>query len=490
MVGRASLMVIMGFSLIFGVAGQYWNRTSNRAVENMWNYYDSTAAHELALSAAYILADTIFWCQNNAAYMGHLNFPNRSFGTNATYSMSTQPDTVDGDSCILATVKGTYVSTLGRNINDTVQILLKPGRFCQYAFFTNDDNGVYWQTGDTMKGPYHTNTRLCIDGTPDFTQSVSTGTGLTAYNNNHPINPILPTQLPDAGGDKLICPSYQSGVIINMPSSLASFNSIPATTVISSSDTHSNYAYDVYFTFNPSGGSGPGQVGFHTQLSTVSGTTVTAVSGGRIPASGDSIVDLSSFGNAGGQGLGSVVIVKNGDVHVTGQMDGKVTFVAEQTNTSAGDVTRVSTNALYNSTSGNFDCYGANGNHSNGNVIIEGNTTYQNTSTDELGLVADNSIMVRTSGRSLTSSSVTNIDGALFARQGKIFAQNYGNGSAMGKLNVLGALAQNVRGPVGLVGGSSGFSKYYTFDQRFARTLTSPPYSPSTGSYNILSWLE
>ncbi len=490
MVGRASLMVIIGFSFIFGIAGQYWNRTSNRAVENLWSYDETTAAHELALSAAYILADTIFWIQGDASAMGHLKFQTRHFGPGADYSLWSQNVLVDGDSCILATARGAYQSSLAYeggapdSLIDTVQILLKPTRFCQYAFFTGDDNGVYWQSGDTLNGAYHTNTQLCIDGHPQFNGSVSTGTGLKAYWNGSG-KVVTPTQLPDSYGDKLLCVSYENGDIIKMPSSLLSYNTIPQTTKFSNSDTHAGYAYDVYFTFSSTD---PTKVGFHTQLSSVSGTTVTAIAGGRVPASGDSTVSITAFGNAGGQGLGSVVIVQNGDIHISGVMDGKVTFVAQQANTSGGDPARVSSSAFYNSGSGNYDCYGANGNHNNGNIIVEGNTTYSSNTTDLLGLTADNSIEVKTGG--LNSSSVTNISGALFARQGKIFAQNYGNGTSMGKLNIFGALAQNVRGPVGLVGGASGFTKYYSFDGRLSHTLTSPPYSPSSGGYNILSWLE
>ena len=57
MVGRASLIVILGFSLIFGLAGQYWNRESDSATENFVNYYSSSAAHNIAVGAANLACD-------------------------------------------------------------------------------------------------------------------------------------------------------------------------------------------------------------------------------------------------------------------------------------------------------------------------------------------------------------------------------------------------------------------------------------------------
>jgi hypothetical protein len=493
MVGKAALIVIMGFSLIFGIAGQYWNRTNDRAVENFYNYYDSTASHELAISAINILADTIFWASANGTSLKNINIASRSFGGIATYNMFTRPDTLNGDSVIRAYACGVYTSAMGYPIRDTVEIVLRPGRFCSWSFFTGDDNGVYWQTGDTCFGPYHTNTKLCIDGAPVFTQNVTVGTGLTAYNGGS-AKSVSPSQLPDSQGDTLKCNAYESGVIIPLPSSLANYNNIAGTTVFNdttSTPTGKKYSYDVFFVFNAD----PTKVGYYTQLSSVSGTTVTSVK--RVPASGYTTVPISSFGNAGGQGEGSVVVVQNGDIHVSGTMNGRVTFVAEQTMT--GQPARISSSAFGNSTSGSFDFLGTNGNTNNGNIVISGNTTYNdkpigNDASEELALVADNSIMVGEDGydgpAALSANSTVNINAELFCRSGKFFANNYGK-TKMGTLNILGSVAQNVRGPVGTVGSSgTGYAKHYTYDNRFSGTLTSPPYSPSTGCYNIVSFRE
>lgn len=484
MVGKAALIVILGFSLIFGIAGQYWNRTNDRAMENFYNYFDSTASHELAISAANILADTIFWANSFGGTLKNIDLGTRSFA-GAKYRMFTQPDTVDGDSCILAAAYGMYTSTSGKTINDTVEILLRPGRFCTWAFFTGDDNGVYWKTNDTCFGNYHTNTRLCVDGAPVFKGNVTVGTGLTGYVGG---NVATPSQL--RGGDTLKANSYETGDILPLPSSLGNYNSITAATIFNdttSTASGKKYAYDVYFTFNGA------NVSYYTQVSSVttnSGTTATITNVRRIPASGSTTVPITSFGNAGGQGQGSVVIVQNGDIHISGPMDGRVTFVSEQTTTTDSATHNRISSSAFDNTNNSYDCNDANGNTKNGNVIIGGDITYVNPPAnnsdvrDELALISDNSIMIGTRA----AGTSTTIDAQLFARQGKFFAQNY-SGSNMGSLNVFGCIGQNIRGAVGLVSGA-GYTKHYTYDQRFGRTLTSPPYSPSTGSYNILSWRE
>jgi hypothetical protein len=484
MVGKASLIVILGFSLIFGIASRYWNKSTNSAIENFVNYYDSTSAHILAISATNILADSLFWNQGGGS-MTNLNIGPLSF-QGGTFWMTTTPDTIDGEYDVLATAVAQYTGFGGHVISDTVQILMQPGRFNQWAYFTDKDSAIYWTTGETLVGRYHTNGTLYLDGAPTFTDNVSTGVGLTTKQRAPTL--VNPSSLPDANGNRLTTPGYQNGVLIPLPSSLANYESIPNVTVLHDSlHTGSSYAYDVYMTFSGT------NLSYYTVTSSVSttwsGTTYTQVS--RVPATGSTTAPISSFGDAGGNGLGSVVLIQNGDLHVSGQMDGKLTLVAEQ---GSGSSARVSSSSYSNKIEGqsvDVDLRYGNGssNHNAGNIIINGNVTYTNPPVDEndardlLGLVADNSIAI---GKQ-TSANLT-IDASLFARQGKFFNSRY-QSAAYGTLTLYGSMAQKTRGAVGTVG-TSGYVKNYTYDPRFARTKTSPPMSPSTGSYNVIYWRE
>ena len=452
--------MILGFSLIFGVASQYWNKASLASTENFSDYFDQTASHNIAVSAANIAADSVF--RNPRTIIPSLS---GSFN-GGSFNISTRWDTLNGDSDLLITSTSTYPGTYS-NLHDTVQVILSPSRFSRFAFFSNTENNTSFITGDTLTGPYHTNGTMYVSGVPVIKGSVSTGTGTN------------PTRLPDRNGDTLKANSYQSGVTIPMPTSLSQYSSA-ATHTFSNTDANSGDTYDVYLTFNASSSSSP-TVSFYTSLYTKSTGTTT-----RIPASGDSTVSLSTF-ESGGQG---VILVNNGDVHVQGTLDGDVTVIAQQ-----GAGTSANASNSYAAKTSQKNLYAANGNTSNnGNVIIEGNINYYNdpqtnpSSQDMLGLVADNSVGINTQ----TSQNLT-IDAAVFARTGKFTYLNYNSTGTLGYLNVYGSISNNTRGPVGTFKSgthtiNTGYLKDYKYDSRLA--IMHPPDFPSTGTFNVVAWRE
>ncbi len=54
MVGKASLILIIGFTLIFVVMGYFWGGIATRSVDNDVSYYKTTIAHNIAVSGANI----------------------------------------------------------------------------------------------------------------------------------------------------------------------------------------------------------------------------------------------------------------------------------------------------------------------------------------------------------------------------------------------------------------------------------------------------
>ena len=460
MVGRGTLIVILGFSLIFGVASQYWNRESLAATDNFVQYYDETTVHNLAVSAANIAADSVF------------RDPRHTFSgvsdqlDGGTINMSSQWDILSGDSDLMVTAIGNYPGTYGNQV-DTVQVILSPSRFSRFAFFSNSENGTYFITGDTLTGPYHTNGSMYLSGVPVIKGSVTTGTG------------TVPGTLPNASGDTLKCNSYQSGVNIPMPTSLSQY-STAATKTFSNTDANSGDTYDVYLTFGVNSTTGTPTVSFYTSLYTKSSGTT------RIPATGDSTVALSTF-ESGGQG---VILVNNGDVHVQGTLDGDVTVIAQQ-----GPGTSANASNSISAKTPQKNLFMADGSSTpNGNVIIEGNIKYNTdpqttpSSQDMLGLVADNSVAINTQ----TSQSLT-IDAAVFARTGEFTYLNYNVGSTMGYLNLYGSISNNIRGPVGTFKAgthtiNTGYLKNYRYDSRLA--TMHPPSFPSTGTFDIVAWRE
>jgi hypothetical protein len=80
------------------------------------------------------------------------------------------------------------------------------------------------------------------------------------------------------------------------------------------------------------------------------------------------------------------------------------------------------------------------------------------------------------------------IDAAILALNNQYFVSNWDNGNLLGNINVNGSISEDWRGPVGTFGGgggSTGYSKQYTYDQRL-EYLSPPGYlNPGTSSWQL-----
>ncbi|MCL4540222.1 MAG: hypothetical protein M1378_11615 [Bacteroidetes bacterium] len=278
MVGRGTLIIILGFSLVFALAGRYWERTSNESVDNFVEYYDQTVAHNIAVSAANVAADSIFLNPSAASLSMSGSF------SSGTFTISTSPYDKFGVTDMLLTSVGSYGTT--KIIRDTVQVLFSPYSFSKYAFFSVNESNVYWITGDTMWGPYHTESKMSISGSPVFYGKVTTKLGT---------NPKLPSK----NASPYFYGGYESGVSISLPNDLSGLQSASQTGKIFSNP--GSGSYDVYLTFNADG-------------------TVTYKDN---TMSQDSTVPLSTLSSNG------VIYVSKGNVHVSGVVSGKATVVAD-----------------------------------------------------------------------------------------------------------------------------------------------------------------
>lgn len=275
MVGKGTLLVILGFSLVFGIASQYWNRTSTAAVDNFVQYYNQTVAHNIAVSAANIAADSVFWNPNATSLALGGSF------SGGTYTIST---VLSGSNVIITSV-GSY-----SRFSDTVAVILEPYYFSRFAVYTSVMGGVSWATGDTVWGRYHNEQdKINILGSPVFYGKVTSKLGT---------NPTLPDRRGRAtpqfyGG-------YQSGVSIPMPNTSTANVLSAANSGGKVFNNPSNGLYDVYLTFNSDG-------------------TVTFKDNTR---SSDSTVALRTLATNG------VIMVNKGNLHVKGTLNGQATVGA------------------------------------------------------------------------------------------------------------------------------------------------------------------
>ncbi len=301
MVGRGTLIVILGFSIIFGLSSQYWNRNRLAATENMTEYYDATVVHNIAVSAANIGADSLFWNYNttNLNVTGDLS--------DGTYSVTSA--LIPGlDSNVTLTAVGSYDGVV-----DSVIIVLRRYYFSLFAVSMQTMSGISWATGDTIRGPLHVEGDLNTSGSPVFEGEVTIAGKLNA-------SPAYSPGPPPVG--PIFQDNLKTGVSVPMPaSSVSSVLNAAQTGGIVFNNPSPGTAYNVYLTFNSNG-------------------TVSYKTPGM---AADSTVALTTLAPNG------VIIVNNGILHLQGTVNGRATVGAYSSSSSWGGQVYVEGNVLYNS---------------------------------------------------------------------------------------------------------------------------------------------
>ncbi len=300
----------------------------------------------------------------------------------------------------------------------------------------NDLCDIVFVTGDTLNGPVFSNDGFYICGNPAFDATVQSADSYMSspYWSNYP-------------GCGSGSPTFAGGA-----PTLVSNQPVPSTGAALAP------AQQLGCTITDSGSG----VTF-----TLSGSTITW-SGGTLGQSGNSTTACG--GSTGGgsvtfANLKSAIFYVTGNINVSGNMTGFLTLVASGNIDVTGDITYPSANK----TTVNGVDYDPH---------------------DALGLVTQNFIDV-------TTTSSTEIDAAMLAAGGSFYANDYNSQNCPGGVNtcptltIVGALAQDYRGPVGRYGYSAqGFLKNYVYDESL-QTLWPPFFLPPSGAtWNPTSYDE
>jgi hypothetical protein len=147
------------------------------------------------------------------------------------------------------------------------------------------------------------------------------------------------------------------------------------------------------------------------------------------------------------------------------------------------------------------------------NLYVTGSITYADPASDILGLVGQTAVTVwnpiscsstASDGTCSTSSGSSTllqyskganlaINAAVASNGGTFMVQNYAYGARLGTLTVLGSIAQEWRGAVGVSYGDghiTGFTKSYGYDQRLKNTAPPKFLQPVTTAYSISQQVE
>lgn len=414
MFGKASVLVVLGFTTIFMAAGYNFGLLSTRAVENHVDYFEETVAHNIAVSGANMAANEVFFDKMwNAGYNdidfcgGTLDVDVENFDVNKIKITST----------------GEY-----NNITKSVKIILQPSSFAKFAYYMNIFPGnMFFYSGDTITGPFHTQGKLNVRGRPIFKGKTSAKNGLKEIANNPPTNPGF------FGG-------FESGVDIPL-----NWDTNPIKAAAQSNGhvfkSSVGHKVDVKMTFNAN----------------ATLTFSMSINGGAW--SSDTTVLLSTFAPNG------VLFVDKGNIYIKGTVDGNYTVVADQSSgTATGNV------------------------YIDDDIVYESNPLSNPQSDDMLGIVCSNNVLI---SDNLANRSNVNIHASLFAYKGGLGLVNE-NMPYSGTLSVLGGVIEYQARTTGKVGSggslTNGYHEKVIFDERLM--LTSSPYFPTTGSFEIVSWLE
>lgn len=405
--GRTSLIMVVSFNLVFATIGFNLSKVAVDAYDNYIDYYNRTVARHIATSAANMAATQITFNPN-----WRTGYPNTNFG-GGTYNASVT--TVDSGRIQLV-VNATY-----NNKTATTVLLLGLTKFSKFAYYSKIEGAIYWITGDTVFGPFHTQQRISVSGSPVFMGKATSKNGIFLSPSNS-----TPKFL---GG-------YQSGVDINLPTDFSALRSYAQ-----NGGKYTNNQ-DMYLRFNPDGS-----------------VTYRFGSWTAPPAYTEPITTFAPNG---------VLMVDNANLHIKGQVNGKLTISA----TGSSGVSK-------------------------GNVWVDSSVTYQTnplldpSSSNMLGIVCDNDVIVTDNTNNNNPANGVKIHASILSKSGGLKAENYNTRPVAGTLTLLGGVQQYQRGPVGTFGGGgivSGFQKNYRYDERLM--IDSPPLYPTTGSYEVLSWYE
>jgi len=186
--GRMSILMVIGFNILFAVMGFNLSKVAVQSYENYTSYYNRSMARHIASSAANMAASEITF---NPEW--RTGFSNVKFSGGVYNASITAPS--------LGMLRVFVTSTYG-NVKDTSILLLGLTKFSKFAYYSDIEGNIWWITGDTVWGPFHTQQKINASGNPVFVGKASSKNGIHLGTKDS--NPIF------VGG-------YQSGVNLDLP---------------------------------------------------------------------------------------------------------------------------------------------------------------------------------------------------------------------------------------------------------------------------------
>jgi hypothetical protein len=466
--GRASLIMVIGFAIIFGIINLNLAKLTNRSVGNMIGYNESSISRLVAYSGAHNGLAMYTSKPNIKGTIINKNFTDGPFKNSGyTVTVTNMPSSSYGGKNYPAYLRLMCISrctTFVRDstkqpfiLRDTVVVRMDTTTFksfSKYGWLTDNEGNVFFIDGDTLWGKVHSNGNLHIDSDkygshPTFMGQVTTSGKVDPTKNyadfrvggkaeEHVPEVTLPTTITEAVNNA-------SNRIVGLDGSL------------------NNRNQELWVEIKPGTSADNDGYALIWRGTNFSGAKVDSMT----------LSDVTEK-----------VIYSSQTVHVKGTLDGQLSVA------------------------------------SGVNVKIEGNTVYErkpdpntqiagssvNSTKDVLGLISNGNVQI-----SDDFHGDLYINAAIYAGQGSFEAESHNTRPIEGSIYLIGSICQKDRGAVGTFSGHTlnhGYLKHYRYDNRFnpdedgfeadkskygnAPELHPPSYPGfiTTGPLAIKSWWE
>ena len=444
MSGKALLILVIGFTVIFLVMGYFWGGLATSSTENHVSYYKTTIAHNIAVSGANIGLQKVIADSNETGDIVDEDFENGVMDVNITAL---------GPSQRTLTSIGTF---MGVDQVVKVKLMRDQTSLAKYAWFIpgNSTGSVPnrpWITGDTIWGRFHSNQFLVVDGDPVYYGKVTTLKGIKDMG---------------SGSDPKFYGGYEEGIDVNWVKSMH----YPDYSTLAGPSASFNK--DLWLIFNANG-----TVTYRTgknagQDSTKYGAPTT--------------VPLSTLAPNG------VIYAKQVDVHLSGTLSGQVTIVSEGSSGGGSGNVYLEGDMVYS-----IDPMIPNG--QGGYMINPASVDANGKPIDMMGIIATNNISVSTKGNlgGYTNNVVNkdiHIDAGIFCNSGGFNVQDLGKSPAnvpLGSIYLQGSMTAGKEEVVAEFASNTliaGYNRNVIFDERLA--IGPPIWFPYLDYYRAISWLE
>jgi hypothetical protein len=425
--GKASIFLVLGFGMIILVIGLNYGNIANSSVQNEVDYYSSTKAYNIAVSGAQVALNQLFL----------------DIDWDAGYSNSSLDDgefdaavTKNGDMITLTSI-GEY-----NNVSREVTVKLKPSSYAKFAWYIDNMSSKIFVDGDTVYGPFHSQSTLNIGGSPVFFGKVTTQRGFSPD----------PSRWASNGFDPEFYAGFSTGVDIPFTTTDYSAQKTVAQEGVDSYGGSSLFMNtDLWLNFNADG---------TVTYRTGSGSDTSSYSPPVTEA-------LTTFAPTG------VIYLGKGNIYMQGTLSGQVSVVTgESSGLGQGNVYAIG-DIKYNEAS----------------MTYAGGNDYEPTaSTDMLGIMTTNNFIIADVP---ANENDVIIDASIFCNSGGVMAENLNHLEDRGRLYITGgvvAAKEELIVKIENDGTFKGYRKHVVYDERFL--LTGPPEFPLTESYEIVSWYE